>query len=265
MSGLAPPPAAPAASATPLFEVRDFGVCYGEVSALQEAALEMPAGSVVTVIGPNGAGKSTLLNGLMGLLASTGEALFEGRPITHKSTEERVMAGISLVPERRELFSDMSVIDNLKLGSFRRHRLRDAAPDDQLDWIYGLFPRLKERSSQLAGTLSGGERQMLAVGRALMGKPRLLMLDEPSLGLAPRIVQEMLDVIGGLRVHGVSTLLVEQNARAALALADYGYVLENGRIVLQGPAVELAGNPRIAQSYMGVSASDADAPTATPH
>ncbi len=239
-----------------LFEIKNFGVCYGQVSALQDADLVMAPGSVVTVIGPNGAGKSTLLNGLMGLLPSTGEVVFDGRSLAGMGTEERVMAGISLVPERRELFADMPVIDNLLLGSFRRHRLGDKAPTDQLDWVYDLFPRLKERSSQLAGTLSGGERQMLAVGRALMGKPRLLMLDEPSLGLAPRIVQEMLDVIGGLRAHGVSTLLVEQNARAALALADYGYVLENGRIALQGPAGELANNPRIAQSYMGMTAGD---------
>jgi branched-chain amino acid transport system ATP-binding protein len=241
----------------PLFQIKNFGVCYGQVSALQDADLVMAAGSVVTVIGPNGAGKSTLLNGLMGLLPSTGEVIFDGQSLAGMGTEERVMAGISLVPERRELFADMPVIDNLLLGSFRRHRLRENTPTDQLDWVYDLFPRLKERSSQLAGTLSGGERQMLAVGRALMGKPRLLMLDEPSLGLAPRIVQEMLDVIGGLRVHGVSTLLVEQNARAALALADHGYVLENGRIVLQGPAGELANNPRIAQSYMGMTTSDA--------
>ena len=240
----------------PLFQIKNFGVCYGQVSALQDADLVMAPGSVVTVIGPNGAGKSTLLNGLMGLLPSTGEVLFDGRSLAGMGTEERVLAGISLVPERRELFADMPVIDNLLLGSFRRHRLGDKAPADQLDWVYALFPRLKERSSQLAGTLSGGERQMLAVGRALMGKPRLLMLDEPSLGLAPRIVQEMLDVIGGLRAHGVSTLLVEQNARAALALADHGYVLENGRIVLQGPAGELANNPRIAQSYMGMTTSD---------
>jgi branched-chain amino acid transport system ATP-binding protein len=179
--------------------------------------------------------------------------MLDGHPMARKSVEARVMAGMSLVPERRELFADMPVIDNLLLGSFRRHRAREHHPMDQLDWIYELFPRLKERSNQLAGTLSGGERQMLAVGRSLMGKPRLLMLDEPSLGLAPRIVSEMLEVIGGLRDHGVSTLLVEQNARAALRLADYGYVLENGRIVLEGPAVDLACNPRIVQSYMGLS------------
>jgi branched-chain amino acid transport system ATP-binding protein len=238
---------------TPLLEVRGFSAGYGKVTALSDAALVVPLGSVVTVIGPNGAGKSTLLNGLMGLLRGTGEVLLDGQSLARKNVETRVMEGMSLVPERRELFADMSVIDNLLLGSFRRYRSREKAPLDQLDWVYSLFPRLKERSSQLAGTLSGGERQMLAVGRALMGKPRLLMLDEPSLGLAPRIVAEMLAVIGGLRQHGVSTLLVEQNARAALRLADYGYVLENGRIVLEGPAADLARNERIAQSYMGLS------------
>lgn len=238
---------------TPMLEVRGFNAGYGKVLALQDAALVVPRGSVVTVIGPNGAGKSTLLNGLMGLLRASGDVMLDGHPLARKSVEARVMAGMSLVPERRELFADMSVIDNLLLGSFRRHRAGARHPKDRLEWVYGLFPRLKERSNQLAGTLSGGERQMLAVGRSLMGQPRLLMLDEPSLGLAPRIVSEMLEVIGGLRAHGVSTLLVEQNARAALRLADYGYVLENGRIVLEGPANDLARNPRIVQSYMGLS------------
>ena len=236
-----------------MLEVRGFSAGYGKVMALHDAALVVPRGSVVTVIGPNGAGKSTLLNGLMGFLRSSGEVVLDGHAVSRKSVEGRVMDGMSLVPERRELFSDMSVIDNLLLGSFRRHRAGEHKPADRLDWVYALFPRLKERSPQLAGTLSGGERQMLAVGRALMGQPRLLMLDEPSLGLAPRIVGEMLAVIGGLREHGVSTLLVEQNARAALRLADYGYVLENGRIVLEGPAGELAANPRITESYMGMS------------
>jgi len=237
-----------------ILEVRGFSAGYGKVTALHEAALAVPAGSIVTVIGPNGAGKSTLLNALMGVVRGSGELLFDGRPLARKSVEDRVMAGMSLVPERRELFADMSVGDNLLLGSFRRHRARERTPLDRLDWVYTLFPRLKERAAQLAGTLSGGERQMLAVGRALMGKPRLLMLDEPSLGLAPRVVREVLEVIGGLRDSGVSTLLVEQNARAALRLADYGYVLENGRVVLEGPAAELAANPRITQSYLGIGA-----------
>ncbi|HSI59536.1 MAG TPA: ABC transporter ATP-binding protein [Ideonella sp.] len=246
-------------AAAPLFEVRDFSAGYGKVTALREASLVVPHGSVVTVIGPNGAGKSTLLNAVMGFLNCSGEVLLDGRSLARSSVESRVMQGMSLVPERRELFSDMPVADNLLLGSFRRYRARERQPLDALDWVYGLFPRLKERRTQLAGTLSGGERQMLAIGRALMGRPRLLMLDEPSLGLAPRLVKEVLEVVADLRQHGVSTLLVEQNARAALRLADYAYVLENGRIALEGPAAELASNPRITHSYLGMAGSQAAA------
>lgn len=240
-------------SSTPILDVRGFSAGYGNVTALHEVNLKVDHGSIVTVIGPNGAGKSTLLNALIGLVRSSGEVRFDGASLARHSVEQRVMDGISLVPEQRALFADMSVLDNLQLGSFRRRRLGEKQPMDQLEWVYELFPRLKERAQQQAGTLSGGERQMLAVGRALMCKPRLLMLDEPSLGLAPRIVKEVLDVVGGLREHGVSTLLIEQNARAALKLANYGYVLENGRIALEGPAAELAENPRIAQSYLGIS------------
>lgn len=241
-----------------ILDVRGFSAGYGKVTALHDVELSVAYGSIVTVIGPNGAGKSTLLNALIGLVRSSGEVCFDGEPLARRNVEQRVMDGMSLVPEQRALFADMSVLDNLQLGGFRRKRAGDKQPMDQLDWVFTLFPRLQERARQLAGTLSGGERQMLAVGRALMGKPRLLMLDEPSLGLAPRIVQEVLDVVGGLREHGVSTLLIEQNARAALKLANYAYVLENGRIALQGPAHELAENPRIAQSYLGISgAADA--------
>ena len=243
-----------------ILEVRNFSAGYGNVTALHEVSLDVAHGSIVTVIGPNGAGKSTLLNALIGLVRSSGEVRFDGQPLARRNVEQRVMDGMSLVPEQRALFADMSVMDNLQLGGFRRKRAGDKQPMDQLDWVLTLFPRLKERARQQAGTLSGGERQMLAVGRALMGKPRLLMLDEPSLGLAPRIVKEVLDVVGGLRDHGVSTLLIEQNARAALKLANYGYVLENGRIALQGPAGELAENPRIAQSYLGI-AGQAEAAT----
>ncbi len=243
-----------------ILEVRNFSAGYGNVTALHEVSLDVAHGSIVTVIGPNGAGKSTLLNALIGLVRSSGEVRFDGQPLARRNVEQRVMDGMSLVPEQRALFADMSVMDNLQLGGFRRKRAGDKQPMDQLDWVLTLFPRLKERARQQAGTLSGGERQMLAVGRALMGKPRLLMLDEPSLGLAPRIVKEVLDVVGGLRDHGVSTLLIEQNARAALKLANYGYVLENGRIALQGPAGELAENPRIAHSYLGI-AGQAEAAT----
>ena len=248
-------------STEPVLEVRGLVAGYGKVTALFGADLQVPAGKVVTVIGPNGAGKSTLLNAITGILRSQGEIRFEGRPVQGKSVEAKVMAGIALVPERRELFSDMSVFENLRLGAFRRHRLGDRAYLDQLDWVYSLFPRLAERSRQQAGTLSGGERQMLAVGRALMGKPTLLMLDEPSLGLAPMIVADLLEVVGRLGERGISTLLVEQNARAALRIASDAYVLENGKIALSGKASDIAQHPLVVQSYLGIRS---DGPTAAP-
>ena len=214
-----------------------------------------PAGSVITVIGPNGAGKSTLLNALMGLLPSTfgegGGLFFEGRDLRRMTLEERVMQGLALVPERRELFGTMSVLDNLMLGGWRPLKQRTPHWRDGLERVYTLFPRLKERSAQLSGTLSGGERQMLAIGRALMGQPKLLMLDEPSLGLAPLIVRDIFNIIKQLRASGVSILLVEQNARAALEVADYGYVLETGDLALQGPAEDLAQDPRVIETYLG--------------
>jgi branched-chain amino acid transport system ATP-binding protein len=202
------------------------------------------------VIGPNGAGKTTLLAALMGLLPSRGESRYEQHDLRPLSTEERVRRGICLVPERRELFTEMTVADNLVLGAYTRWSDR-AAVRRELHDVYARFPRLSERCSQLAGTLSGGERQMLALGRALMAKPRLLLLDEPSLGLAPLIVREIFRIVMGLRELGVSILLVEQNARAALETADYGYVLETGTIVLRGPASELIHDPQIIDSYLG--------------
>jgi len=210
----------------------------------------MQAGHIVTVIGPNGAGKTTLLAALMGLLPSKGESWYEAQDLRILSTEERVRRGICLVPERRELFTEMTVADNLVLGAYTRWRDREAVQRD-LQEVYGRFPRLCERRGQLAGTLSGGERQMLALGRALMAKPRLLLLDEPSLGLAPLIVREIFRIVTGLRELGVSILLVEQNARAALETADYGYVLETGSIVHSGPAVSLMHDPRVIASYLG--------------
>jgi branched-chain amino acid transport system ATP-binding protein len=207
------------------------------------------------VIGPNGAGKSTLLNTLMGVLPATGTLLFDGHDILALPLEERVMLGMALVPERRELFATMPVEDNLVLGAWRQMRLGNRAWRDRLADVYSIFPRLQERRAQLAGTLSGGERQMLAVGRALMSRPRLLMLDEPSLGLAPLIVRDIFRTIVGLRQTGVTILLVEQNARAALEAADHGYVLEMGEIALQGPARELAGDPRVIDTYLGASAA----------
>jgi branched-chain amino acid transport system ATP-binding protein len=213
-------------------------------------SLEMQAGHIVTVIGPNGAGKTTLLAALMGLLPSKGESWYEAQDLRILSTEERVRRGICLVPERRELFTEMTVADNLVLGAYTRWRDREAVQRD-LQEVYERFPRLSERRGQLAGTLSGGERQMLALGRALMAKPRLLLLDEPSLGLAPLIVREIFRIVTGLRELGVSILLVEQNARAALETADYGYVLETGSIVHSGPAVSLMHDPRVIASYLG--------------
>lgn len=235
---------------TALLSVTDLHVSYGKVEAVTGVSLEMQAGHIVTVIGPNGAGKTTLLAALMGLLPSKGESWYEAQDLRILSTEERVRRGICLVPERRELFTEMTVADNLVLGAYTRWRDREAVQRD-LQEVYERFPRLSERRGQLAGTLSGGERQMLALGRALMAKPRLLLLDEPSLGLAPLIVREIFRIVTGLRELGVSILLVEQNARAALETADYGYVLETGSIVHSGPAVSLTHDPRVIASYLG--------------
>jgi branched-chain amino acid transport system ATP-binding protein len=235
---------------TALLSVTDLHVSYGKVEAVSGVSFEMQAGHIVTVIGPNGAGKTTLLAALMGLLPSKGESWYDAQDLRLLSTEERVRRGICLVPERRELFTEMTVTDNLVLGAYTRWGDREAVQRD-LQEVYRRFPRLSERRSQLAGTLSGGERQMLALGRALMAKPRLLLLDEPSLGLAPLIVREIFRIVMGLRELGVSILLVEQNARAALETADYGYVLETGCIVHTGPAVSLIRDPRVIASYLG--------------
>lgn len=239
-----------------ILEVRDLAARYGKVGALSGATLSVAPGSIVTVIGANGAGKSTMLNAIMGALPQTGHAtgqvIYDGQDISGWSVERRVGVGLSLVPERRELFGSMSVEDNLLLGGFRRYRARESGWRETMQDVFELFPRLRERRAQQAGTLSGGERQMLAVGRALMAKPRVLMLDEPSLGLAPRIVREIFHIVSQLRQTGVAILLVEQNARAALQVADHGYVLETGEVILSGPANELAGNPRVIESYLGL-------------
>ena len=234
-----------------VLDVAQLRASYGKVQALHDINLKLERGSIATVIGPNGAGKSTLLNAIMGVLPAQGTVRYQGKPVERWSLEQRVMAGIALVPERRELFSTMSVEDNLLLGGFRRLRLRQAQPLDQLATVFELLPRLKERRAQQAGTLSGGERQMLAIGRAMMAKPELLMLDEPSLGLAPRIVKEILHIVSELRTAGISVLLVEQNARAALQTADYGYVLELGKVTMQGESAKLAGDPQVIQAYLG--------------
>ena len=237
-----------------VLDARQVCVDYGQVRAVSDATLQVPKGSIVTVIGPNGAGKSTLLNAFMGVLPSRGEVLFFGSA-QGGAVESRVAQGMCLVPEKRELFADMSVQDNLLLGAYVRLDFRGRGAEESQDQVYRLFPRLAERRRQLAGTLSGGERQMLAIGRALMASPRLLMLDEPSLGLAPRVVREIFHIIAGLRDAGVAILLVEQNARAALQIADHGYVLENGCITLQGPARELMVDERVAATYLGLAGS----------
>ena len=238
---------------TPLLKVTDLRAGYGKAEVLHGLNLQADKGSVITVIGPNGAGKSTFLNSLMGILPAKGQIEFDGQSITELTLEERVMHGISLVPEKRELFGTMSVEDNLVLGGYRQMRLGNAQWRARLDDVFDLFPRLKERRLQEAGTLSGGERQMLAVGRSLMSRPSLLMLDEPSLGLAPLIVKEIFTIIETLRQTGVTIVLVEQNARAALAVADEGYVLEMGEIGLHGKAEDLAQDPRVIDTYLGAA------------
>jgi len=235
-----------------LLEVKDLRVFYRRVEGLHRASLKVEEGSIVTVIGPNGAGKSTLLGAVMGLLRCTGEVRLAGTPLGKEPVESRVARGLCLVPERRELFGELTVEDNLLLGAFQRERRRVVLQREVRD-VYQRFPRLGERKAQLAGTLSGGERQMLALGRALMARPKLLMLDEPSLGLAPLVVREVLHAIVELRAAGVSILLVEQNARAALQVADYGYVLETGETVLEGTAASLLENRRVVETYLGLA------------
>ena len=236
----------------PILEARGLSVSYGRILATKELSFVVPEGNIVTIIGPNGAGKSTTLNAIAGLLPYAGRVLLNGRAADKLGIEDRVEEGIHLVPEKRELFTSMTVADNLRLGAYRLKEGREAVLE-QLAAVYRLFPRLKERFDQVAGTLSGGERQMLALGRGLMCRPKLLMLDEPSLGLAPRIVQDIFKIIGRLRDEGVSILLVEQNARAALRVADYGYVLETGAIAFHGPAGTLAKDEKVIESYLGLA------------
>jgi branched-chain amino acid transport system ATP-binding protein len=231
-----------------LLSVSDAHVAYGKVEAVRSVSLDVGDHEIVTIIGANGAGKTTLLNAIMGILPLKGRVTFAGEDVLRLEIEDRVAAGLCLVPEHRELFSAMNVEDNLQLGAFR---IAKAATAVAFERVYTLFPRLKERRKQLAGTLSGGEQQMLAMGRALMGAPRLLMLDEPSLGLAPIIVADIFRTIGELRAAGVSVLLVEQNAQAALQIADRAYVMELGEFILNGPAKDIATNQRVAASYLG--------------
>ena len=256
MSTAATPPSPDATAAGPaMLQVDDLHVAYGQVEALRGVSLALRPGQIVSVIGPNGAGKTTMLAAIMGLMPCRGGLRFEGDDLLALDVEARVERGMCLVPEKRELFGELSVLDNLRLGAFAR-RLRDDALRRQVDSVFDRFPRLAERREQRADTLSGGERQMLAVGRALMSSPRLLMLDEPSLGLAPLIVRDVLAMVRRLRDDGVSILLVEQNARAALETSDYGYVLETGEIALSGPSDELAGDPRVQATYLGAGTDD---------
>ena len=264
-----------------MLEVADLHVSYGRVEAVRGVSLTLAPGQIVSVIGPNGAGKTTLLAAVMGLLPSTGTLRFEGEDLRAIDVEARVERGLCLVPEKRELFGELSVLDNLMLGAFVRRStkpprsLRSLPPEGarlalgrpggrpggdvlkrSLQLVYDRFPRLAERRKQRANTLSGGERQMLALGRALMSSPRLLMLDEPSLGLAPLMVREILAIVRGLRDDGVSILLVEQNARAALESSDEGYVLETGEVALRGPSRSLASDPRVQATYLGGTTDD---------
>jgi len=261
----------PQARRQAILDVAGLEVSYGKVSALRDASLTVAPGEIVTIIGANGAGKSTLLNAVMGALPSAGRAQgivrLRGERIDGWPIERRVAKGLALVPESRDLFATMTVEDNLLLGGFRRYRARESGWAQEIERVYAIFPRLEERAGQLAGTLSGGERQMLAIGRALMAKPSILMLDEPSLGLAPRIVREILRIVSSLRETDVALIVVEQNARAALQIADYGYVLETGDVILQGPSNVLSQDSRIIESYLGVGRKrpvSGDPATSTP-
>ena len=238
---------------TKLLTVKDVHVSYGKVEAVRNATLDVAAREIVTIIGANGAGKTTLLNAIMGILPLTGSVTFADRQIAKLEIEDRVAAGLCIVPEHRELFGTMTVEENVRLGGFRVSRAVAAREEER---VYALFPRLKERRTQLAGTLSGGEQQMLAMGRALMSQPRLLMLDEPSLGLAPLIVGDIFRTISELKQAGVSVLLVEQNARAALEIADRAYVMELGEFVMNGSAKDISGDQRVVASYLGFQQDD---------
>lgn len=236
-----------------MLEIKDLNVYYGGIHALKGIDIEVGEKSIVTLIGANGAGKSTCLRSIMGLEKySKGEISYLGSDMKNKKTREMVKEGISLVPEGRRIFPNLSVRENLILGSYCR---KDKEVEKDLEWIYGLFPRLRERMDQMAGTMSGGEQQMLAVGRALMSRPKLLMMDEPSLGLAPLIVKDIFNIIRKVhREMDMSILLIEQNAKAALEIADYAYVLETGKIVLQGKGKELLNDEKVKKAYLGESA-----------
>lgn len=233
-----------------MLEVKDLHVSYGGIKALRGINLEVPDGKIVALIGANGAGKSTLLRTISGLVkADSGSIIFDGKELLGLPINKICAEKVAMSPEGRRVFFDLSVQENLKIGAYLRNDKKDIEKD--LAWVYELFPRLKERSWQMAGTLSGGEQQMLAVGRALMSRPKILMLDEPSLGLAPLIVQLIFDIIKEINKAGVTVLLVEQNANMALKTADIAYVLETGQIVLKGPGAEVMANPQVREAYLG--------------
>lgn len=237
----------------PLLRVTNLAVAYDRVEVVHGVSIDVPQGRLVTVIGPNGAGKSSLLNAIMGVVPASGSIEFAETVFDAASVEGRVSSGLCLVPEGRELFADLTVADNLRLGGFRRTRAERVC---KLEEVFAHFPRLKERRGQVAGTLSGGEQQMLALGRALMTEPKLLMLDEPSIGLAPRIVRDIFQILSALKRTAISILLVEQNARAALQIADYAYVMELGRITSKGEPGEIARDPQLVESYLGLDGGD---------
>ena len=231
-----------------ILSVHDLQVNYGGIEAVKQISFDVHQGSIVTLIGANGAGKSTTLKAIAGLVkVKSGSIEFMGEDLVGKDTTEIVSKGITLVPEGRRVFADLSVLENIKIGAY----LRNDDLTDDINWVYDLFPRLKERSWQLAGTLSGGEQQMLAVARALMSRPKVIMMDEPSLGLAPIIVKGIFDIIKEINRQGTTVLLIEQNANMALKTADYGYVLETGKITLSGPGSELLVNEEVKKAYLG--------------
>ena len=233
-----------------MLKIEDIHVHYGGIQALRGISLEVPDGKIVTLIGANGAGKSTTLRTITGLVkASSGSIQWNGQELLGKSIDKIVSSGIAMSPEGRRVFPDLTVLENLKIGAYLRTGKPEIAKDIQ--WVYSLFPRLQERSWQLAGTLSGGEQQMLAVGRALMSRPKLLLLDEPSLGLAPLVVQDIFTIIREINRQGITVLLIEQNANMALKIADLAYVLETGRITLSGTGAELLANEKVKEAYLG--------------
>ncbi|OOM14675.1 ABC transporter ATP-binding protein [Clostridium saccharobutylicum] len=235
-----------------MIKINDLVVAYGGIEALKGISLEVPSGKIVTLVGANGAGKSTTLKSIVGLVKpKSGSIDFEGTDLSKLNTELMVKKGIALVPEGRRVFADLTVLENLKIGAYTRKDTKGIEED--LEKVYSLFPRLKERTWQLSGTLSGGEQQMLAIGRALMSRPKLIMMDEPSLGLAPIVVKELFGIIKRINEEGMTVLLIEQNANAALKIADIGYIMETGRITLSGSGKELLSNDEIKKAYLGES------------